>query len=259
MPKANLCSSCSKPILASAEGRMPPWCPHCGATIKSQPETASDRATSDRPVADRPDAERPATASPGPLGRAGFVPTVDAAPTESFFHACIPGHSENDHKLYRVYITPGDLLVFAIGVGQVSMGEVLPRTRSLMTPLQTGMVGAIARREESHELQLAERIRELDAADEATLRQFAVSGDRAFVVAPADVKWMTLDGPSIWNRWVCSVQHEAMWKFAHRTQGRWSLALPSYRDARRASEWLPRIFGDAVKVSLSWGSAGRRG
>src|SRR5438445_10463180 len=232
MASALKCPSCSKQVLASAEGRIPPWCPHCGASLKAESASAS----------------APPAAALAPLGRAGFVPTVDAAPTESFFHACIPGHSENDHKLYRVYITPGDLLVFAIGVGQVSMGEVLPRTRSLMTPLQTGMVGAIARREESHELQLAERIRELDAADEAILRQFAVSGDRAFVVAPAEVTWMTLDGPSIWNRWVCSVQHEAMWKFAHRTQGRWSLALPSYRDARRASEWLPRIFGDAVKV-----------
>jgi hypothetical protein len=69
---------------------------------------------------------------------------------------------------------------------------------------------------------------------------------------------MTLAGPSLWNSWVCSVQHEAMLKFKHRSQGSLAFALPSLRDARRAAEHLPRLFGDRVEVSLSWGSASRR-
>jgi hypothetical protein len=193
-------------------------------------------------------------ATPEPLGRIGMMPTVDAAPTESFFHACIPAFSECNHRLYRVYITASDLLVFALGVGPVSMGEVLPRTRSVLPP-RPGLANAIAKMREATQLRLADRIRELDSADETALRQSAEAGDRGFVVAPEDVSWMTLGAPSFWYRWICSVQHEAVLKFAHRTQGRWTLALPSFRDARRALEWLPRLFPDRVQVNLRWGSS----
>ena len=233
------CGSCSKQVLANPEGRLPPWCPHCGTSLK-----VSEGARPTPPVA----------AAPMPLGRAGFMPTVDAAPTESFFHACVPAISENHHRLYRVYITATDLLVFAIGRGAVSMGEVLARTRPSQLP-QVGMAAAIAMRSEAKEIDLAKRVAELDAADENTLRQLALSGDAAFQITPADVKWMTLDGPSTWYRWFNSVQHEAVWKFALRSNGRWEFALPSLRDARRAAEWLPRLFHDQVKLNLSWGSS----
>jgi hypothetical protein len=232
------CGSCSKQVLASPEGRLPPWCPHCGTSLK-----ASEGARSTTPVA-----------APIPLGRAGFMPTVDAAPTESFFHACVPTISENHHRLYRVYITATDLLVFAIGRGAVSMGEVLARTRPSQLP-QGGIAGAIAMRSEAKEIDLAKRVAELDAADENTLREYALSGDAAFQMTPQDTKWMTLEGPSTWYRWFNSVQHEAVWKFALRSNGRWEFALPSLRDARRAAEWLPRLFHDQVKVNLSWGSS----
>ncbi len=220
---------------------MPPWCPHCGAGLQAPAPTAPPPAT-----------------SPTPLGRAGYLPNVDAAPTESIFHACIPGYSDNHHRLYRIYVTSGDLLVFAIGIGAVSMGEVMPRSRSTRNP-QPGLVEAIAAMHEAKQLELARRVAELDAADEPTLRQFAEAGDRGFVAAPGDVNWMTLSAPSLWYRWVCGVQHEAVWKFAHRTKGRWKFALPGLRDARRAAEWLPRLFPGAVEVSVRWGSSGRSG
>src|SRR5205823_14956989 len=175
MASAMSCGSCSKQVLASPEGRMPPWCPHCGASLKNH---AAPKAT-------------PAAAAPIPLGHAGFMPTVDAAPTESFFHACVPGISENNHRLYRVYITASDLLVFAIGTGAVSMGEVLARTRPSQLP-RGGIAGAMAMRSEAKELDLAKRVAELDAADENNLRQYAASGDAAFQVIPQDIKWMTL-------------------------------------------------------------------
>src|SRR5207245_7583644 len=99
MASAMTCGSCSKQVLASPDGRLPPWCPHCGTSLK-----VSEGARPTPPVA----------AAPIPLGRAGFMPTVDAAPTESFFHACVPAISENHHRLYRVYFNSTDLLVFAI-------------------------------------------------------------------------------------------------------------------------------------------------
>jgi hypothetical protein len=103
---------------------------------------------------------------------------------------------------------------------------------------------------------LGQRIRELDSADAATLRQFAASGDRSFIVAPDDVEWMTLAGPSKWTRWFLNVEHEAVLKFAHRRQGRWNLTLPGLRDARRAAECLPRLFGNAVQIQLDWVRSG---
>ena len=240
MAVATSCSTCHRNLLASPDGRMPPWCPHCGANIKVEAEAD--------PL--------PPAAATAPLGRAGLLPTVDAAPTESFFHACAPGFSENHHRLYRVYITECDLLIFALGVGAVGMGEVMARTRSTLPP-QAGLAGAMAMMHESKQLALAKRISELDIADEATLREYTAAGrEDAFRVAPEDVKWMTLTGPSLWNRWVCSIEHEAVWKFAHRKQGRWALALPSLRDARRAVEWLPRIFQDLIQVNLSWVTSG---
>lgn len=68
---------------------------------------------------------------------------------------------------------------------------------------------------------------------------------------------MTLKGPSLGTRLVHNVEHETVWKFAHRDRGRWSLAPPGLRDARRAAELLPRIFGDSVRVDPSWGTSGR--
>src|SRR5262249_57895763 len=109
-----------------------------------------------------------AVAAPMPLGKAGFMPTVDAAPTESFFHACVPGISENNHRLYRVYITSSDLLVFAIGSGAVSMGEVLARTRPSQFP-QGGIANAIAIRSQAKGIGLAKRVRDINAADDDTL------------------------------------------------------------------------------------------
>jgi hypothetical protein len=182
-----------------------------------------------------------------------MVPVVDAAPTESFFHACVPSYSENDHSLYRIYVTDRDLLFFKIGVGPVSMGEVLPRTRPNRIGPNVGLAGAVAELADAHQRHMAERIAELDAANEAMLRAFAEERDRGFVIGPDDVASMSLSGPSLWYRWLCSVEHQAVWKFKHRTEGRWKLALPALRDARRAAEHLPRIFGERVQVSLAWG------
>ena len=102
--------------------------------------------------------------------------------------------------------------------------------------------------------QLALRIQELDAADESMLRAFAEAEDRGFVFEPSDCLAMSLAGPSLWYRWLCGVTHEGVWKFRHLGHGNWKLALPSLRDARRAAEHLPRLFGTQVEVSLNWGA-----
>jgi hypothetical protein len=238
----------------AADGRTPPWCPHCGVDIKRDALVAPAAAVVAAAPVPKPVAAITLPEAPTPRGAAGLLETVEQAPTESFFHACDPALSDKCHRIFRFYITPSDLLVFALGMGAVSEGQVLPRTKSILPPTMGGMAGAMARMEESKDLQLAKRIEELDAANEKALRDMAESGDRGYVVGPDDVKWMTLAGPSLWNSWVCSVQHEAMLKFKHRKQGSLAFALPSLRDARRAAEHLPRLFGERVQVSLSWGS-----
>ena len=65
-----------------------------------------------------------ATAST-PLGPDELTPTVDAAPTQSFFHACAPAVREKNHRLYRVYVTASDLLVISLGAGAVSLGVLV--------------------------------------------------------------------------------------------------------------------------------------
>lgn len=233
MPAPLRCPSCSRPILASPEGRLPPWCPQCGASIKS-------------------DASTIAPSRPEPVGRLGLMPTADSAAGRPFFHACVPAYSENYHQHYRIYPMASDLLLFALGIGPVVNGEIMPRTRSVFGP-RGGLAGAIAEWEDAKQRQLATRIQDLDAADEPMLRTLAEAGDRGFVLRPGECASMRLGGPSFWYRWICGVGHEAVWRFRTIEHGTWKLALPSLRDARRAAEHLPRIFDNAVEVSLSWG------
>jgi hypothetical protein len=191
MAVALACPSCSKSLLA-ADGRTPPWCPHCGADIKRDAPPASAAAPAAAvaaAAAPKPVAAITLPETPTPRGAAGLLETVEQAPTESFFHGCEPAAlSDKCHRIFRFYITESDQLVFALGVGAVSEGHVLPRTKSILPPTMGGIAGAMARMEESKDLQLAKRIEELDAADENALRQMAESGDRGYVVGPDDVK-----------------------------------------------------------------------
>jgi hypothetical protein len=244
MPEAFICPSCSKNLPPTTDGRPPPWCTYCGVDMKT------DAARAALPLPSRP------FPSPTPFGPAGLIETGDAAPNQTYFHACVPAFSEKNHRLFRIYTMPSDLLVFALGGWVGSDEQTAPRTPSTQ-PSPAGIPGATATLHESKPSHLTERIAELDAADAMTLRQIAESGDRAFVVGRDDVKTMTLAGPSFWWRWICKVGHEGLLKFDHRKQGQVTYALLRPRDARRAFDHLPRIFGERLQISLSWGTARR--
>src|SRR5690349_10812311 len=106
MNASTLCPSCSQIILPDAEGRMPPWCRHCGSDLKSSSKDPSPAATADTP----PNEE------PTPLDAAGDPPVNGQSQSLSYIHACVPGLLGRN-LLYRIYFTKTDLLVFRLGAG----------------------------------------------------------------------------------------------------------------------------------------------
>jgi hypothetical protein len=183
---------------------------------------------------------------------------VEALP---YIHACIPGMLGNN-TLYRIYFTKNDLLVFRIGSGMVSAGQILPQTRPRVRPISLGLLPLVApnvaKRHDAEQIRLAQRIKDLDTASESTLRDYVSTGDAAFFLGPGDITWLRIDPPSAYIRFFCGVDHEGILRFEHRAAGKMKLALPAWKDAKKAVEELPKLFGDLVQVNLSWGSAARR-
>jgi hypothetical protein len=236
--------------MADSEGRVPPWCRHCGADLKTSPKEPAPAATAQAPLQQPklPSAAGP----PAPNGQTKAPP---------YIHACIPGML-GKNMLYRIYFTSSDLLVFRIGSGTISAGQVLPSTKARVRPIGLGLLPmiahSVAKRNEAEDMRLADRAKELEAADEPTLRDCVHTGDAAFALGPGDITWLRIDPPSGYIRVFCGVDHEGILKFEHRTAGKMKLALPSWKDAKKAIEELPKLFGDLVQVNLSWGTAARR-
>jgi hypothetical protein len=229
---------------------MPPWCRHCGADLNSNPKSSSPAATAQATPEQRVPSNTP-----------GSFPVNGQTKAPPYIHACVPGML-GKNMLYRIYFTSSDLLVFRIGSGTISAGQVLPPTKARVRPIGLGLLPmiahSVAKRNEAEDMRLAERAKELEAADEPTLRDCVYTGDAAFALGPGDVSWLRIDPPSTYIRVFCGVDHEGLLKFEHRTAGKMKLALPSWKDAKKAVEELPKLFGDLVQVNLVWGSAARR-
>src|SRR5438445_6613549 len=160
MSVAIACPGCAKIINADAEGRLPPWCRHCGASFTASAASGNARA--------------PATADPGapaPVA-AEARPAAAPPPRVLFIQGCDASIWSSDRALHRIYLTGSDLLVFQIGYGVVSAGEVIPRTKPRRV-FAGGMAGAMAMMREAERSRLAARIPELDEADESALRRYA--------------------------------------------------------------------------------------
>jgi hypothetical protein len=140
------------------------------------------------------------------------------------------------------------LLVFAIGEGTVNYGQVVPRyPRSTVGP--GGAAAAFGVLRETLQRKLLERIPELDAASEETLRALAEWGKEEYVASPDDLRWARLDPPSLWNRVLGGTEYVGLLTFHHK-QGKVVLALPSHGDVRKAAEGLTALLGDRVKIYL---------
>jgi hypothetical protein len=117
------------------------------------------------------------------------------------------------------------------------------------------ILAAIARAQEGKQLRFADRIQDLDMANEETLRDYASMRDGSFIADPDDLKWLHIDPPSGWYRFWYRADHEGVLRFAHRRMGKLTLALPTTRDVRLAMEELPKLFGESIQINLTWGTA----
>jgi hypothetical protein len=236
------CPSCAKSVSADTDGRVPPWCRHCGANLKTATDTPALTASTS-----------PHAGAPAAIG--GETRAV-TAPSRGvlFIQGCDPSLWGTDHALHRIYITSTDLLVFRIGYGAVSGGQVLPRTKPRRV-FAGGLVGAVAIMVEAKRARLASRVQELDEADEATLRHYAAEWEGSFSAGADDLAWLRIDPPSRWVRFYSGIQHEGVLKFAHRDGAKMVLVLPGVKDVRRAAQELPRLFSGCVEINLPWASA----
>jgi hypothetical protein len=235
------CSQCSYPI--PVNGDPLPWCPRCGADLKS-------RRSSDRP------------APTGPADEGGESTDADSRPVLSptpadgalpFLSACKLTLLSKDRENFRLYITGTDLLVLKLDpppfrerrvMGQVIGGALAGSTARLVQGVILG---------DQRQAEPRDRERMLGVADEFTLRQYAHEWKGSFVADPKDVSRLRIGPASWWRRFLSGIEHEGLLTLRHRWKGKVTLALPSLTDVRRAVEELPRLFGEVVEINLPWG------
>ena len=233
MNVAVACPSCRRKVSSDSQGRLPPWCKHCGADLKAEERTS----TSNTPdAAEQPDGlEAPVSVREVP-----------------FINCCIPSTSSVDNTLYRLYVTDEDVIVIKVGQWIVEEGEFQPeRKLSYMMPASHG-ARAVAIMLENQRKRFAENLELLSDADEASLRRYASEWKGCFTMRPEQLSWLRIEPPSRWKRFLCSMKHEAMLKFAHVEQGKFALAILSVKDVRRAVEMLPQLFPGSMEISLPW-------
>ncbi len=244
------CPKCPHRITPAVDGRLPPWCPRCGVDLRQEPVTPPP-----------PTAISAELLEPAPLRAADRPAARDANAAVPFFQAFAPALGQDSHELYRIYFTSTDLLIFQCGIGTVSLGQIMPRTKSRISYAAWGLIPmilkAIARAQEGKHLRYADRMQDLDMADEDTLRDYASMRDGSLIADADDLKWLRIDPPSGWYRFWYRAEHEGVLRFAHRTRGKMALALPTTRDVRLAREELPKLFGEAVQINLQWGYSSR--
>jgi len=242
------CPKCPQQISVPVDGRLPPWCPRCGESLR-QPSVPAPASTA---IAERP-------LGPTPYANPNGCEALETSPRVPFFLGCVPDFGNDNHHIYRFYVTDSDVLAFKCGIGTVALGQITPRMQSRVRlrgfSLMHLVMHAFAKAREGRELRLADRIHDLDRADEDGLRDLAAQGDQSFILGPEELQWLRIDPPFGWYRFWYSADHEAVLKFAHRRTGKMVLTLPSLRDARLAIEELPRLFGQAVQVNVGWGVA----
>jgi hypothetical protein len=240
---------------------LPPWCPHCGSDFKAKAEpvraTVASEATPGQPASTALVAGSP----PAPAGQAGPVVAEPPPPCVRPARRSVPFFEgrrlptwTSDRHLYRVYITSRDLLLIDIG------SEARPANPAVITgAVVGGLIGALvasALVDNKTRNPLADRLRELDLADERELRHIAREDAGCFTAGPDDVEELRLNGPSAWRRFFGN-KHEVRLTLRHRREGRLVLELPTFRDVSRATEELPKLFWEVLMIDLPFGSGAR--
>jgi hypothetical protein len=232
MPSLINCPSCSRAVPMN-DGRMPPWCRSCGASLNEKSVRA---ATAKEPQA------------------AAVTP-----PSLPSFHACVPQVLQHERlTAYRFYVAAEELLVFPAGLASIQEGIFVPQSRAAslksMHSGAGGLAGAFQQWSESKAMHAADRLAELEGATEAMLVAAAQAGDGALALRPVDLSQVHIDPPGGWFGMLRGFRCTALLNLGHTKFG--TLALPSASDCRVAIEGLTKLLGKSLVVNVPWG-AGR--
>src|SRR3954454_19691362 len=139
MTSTTPCPGCARPVCADGNARPPPWCPKCGASLRG-PAEAPRPAEAPPPPA--------VQTAPGPAPAPAVAPAAaEACPGPVCFHGCAASFF-GGHRLFRLYATATDLLVFRIGTGVVSGGQLVPRPPKRNNLPAFGLAAAVAKMQE---------------------------------------------------------------------------------------------------------------
>jgi hypothetical protein len=252
-----LCPTCHHEIKASVgDWRLPPWCPKCGSAVQAGPETVQFQSLLDR-VGEKPslplgDATAAGPARPGTASDATNQPVTIPQETPTFFCGMQPtiwGARKRMH--YRFYPMSRDLIIVRSGGGTTDRDHVAAVGMAVGGPLW-GPTVADHWTVDMPRSRLLTRTEWLQAADEAQLRMYVNDADGGYIIDPDEVSWLRIDPPSLWRRALGSLPHEAMLRFEHGQYGVLKFALPTFSDARRATQWLPRLFDHQCRINLPW-------
>jgi len=235
------CPQCSNPIPVNSDPR--PWCPRCGADLKSRrsPDQAAPTDSGDA-GGESTDADSRSVLSSTPAD--GALP---------FFSACKFTLLSKDRANFRLYITGTDLLVLKLDPPPFRERRVMAQviggaTSGAASRLLQGVILGDQRQAEPRD-----REGMLGVADEVTLRQYAEAWKGSFAADPGDVSHLRIGPASWWRRFLSGIEHEGILTLQHRWKGKVTLGLPSLTDVRRAVGELPRLFGEVVEINLPWG------
>jgi hypothetical protein len=236
------CTNCSW-VFSPTPGTPPPWCPHCGADLKAEP---ADRPPQSAAQASAPPEPPRVPEIPPPAAEVNPEPAPFRPPVPFFQARRAPSWADQG-CLYRVYVTGTDLLFIALGAGFVHGAQFAAVGGAI-----GGLVGA-AVAWQKHK-QMEQRLQVLNGADEAALRQLTDERTDSFRVAAADVHDIRIDPPSGWSRFLRQSQCAGLLKLTHAETGEITLELPTVEDVSAALAELPRLFGTALQVNVSWRS-----
>ncbi len=228
------CPSCSRSFSPTIDGRLPPWCPRCGADLKARPQPSSP-----------PEA---AAASPGvPTATPAVAPTVPVpslpGPQLGYIQVRAAKSLDVSQAFYRLYVLEENLYFLRLGCPLEKKAPPSAVAAGALFGLVGALVVSAMTTDNVPRDEMAERARLLDLADEEALRMYIKEGDGSFVLAVKDVEQVRLGPVSFW-RGLGKSAPQGLLQFTHAEAGELECELLSFLEVRKTRERLRPRFGD---------------
>jgi hypothetical protein len=245
------CSSCTRSIPIDLDGRLPPWCRHCGATLSRNavPQIVEPASTPLPPV------EQPKPSEPRAQA---IVQSTPIKPRDvPFFQAVVPQVLSHERlRGMRFYVVNGELLVFPSGLGSIRDGQYVPQTHISRVPGGIGhgahQISYGMRQNDMNSIRENGDLSTLAGASEAAISEAARTIFGAAAIEAEDIGPSRIESTGTWFALTRGFSCAAVLKLGY--PGFKTLALPSISDARRAVGGLRSLIGDQLVVDLPWGS-----